>query len=102
MKDQFWLMIIECKKASFSIEEGLAQILAYMLCSPQPDKISFGMIATGSDFIFLKLLKGNLPQHGLSKGFLMRNPRNDLYELLRIYELPALTSLKGWFLHPAQ
>ncbi len=54
LKDQFWLMIIEPKKASFSIEERLAQILAYMLGSPHPDKICFGMIATGSEFIFVK------------------------------------------------
>jgi hypothetical protein len=55
LKDQFWLMIIESKKASFSIKEGLAQILAYMLGSPHPDNICFGMIATGSEFIFLTL-----------------------------------------------
>jgi hypothetical protein len=55
LKDQFWLMIIESKKASFSIEEGVAQILACMLGSPHPDKICFGMIATGSEFIFLTL-----------------------------------------------
>ncbi|BAZ09404.1 hypothetical protein NIES4071_12120 [Calothrix sp. NIES-4071] len=43
-------MIIESKKASFSIEEGLAQIIAYMLGSPNTEKPCFGMIATGSDF----------------------------------------------------
>ena len=92
-KDQFWLMIIESKKASFSIEEGLAQILAYMLGSPHPDKICFGMIATGSEFIFVKLVKGNPPRYDLSKGFLMRNPGNDLYEVLRILKrLTQLTS----------
>lgn len=32
--NQLWVMIIESKKASFSIEEGLAQMLAYMLASP--------------------------------------------------------------------
>ena len=34
LRDQLWVMIIESKKASFSIEEGLAQLLAYMLGSP--------------------------------------------------------------------
>jgi predicted type IV restriction endonuclease len=93
LKDQFWLMIIESKKASFSIEEGLAQILAYMLGSPHPDKISFGMIASGSEFIFVKLVKGNPPRYALSKGFLMRNPGNDLYQVLRILKrLTQLTS----------
>lgn len=86
-------MIIESKKASFSIEQGLAQILAYMLVSPHSDKICFGMIVTGSEFIFVKLVKANPLCYALSKGFLMRNPGNDLYDLLRIFKhLTQLTS----------
>ncbi len=91
LKDRFWVMIIESKKASFSIEEGLAQILAYMLGNPYADQPSFGMIATGSEFIFVKLVKGKPPRYSLSKGFLMRNPGNELYEVLRI--LKGLTQL---------
>jgi hypothetical protein len=91
LQDKLWVMIIESKKASFSIEEGLAQILAYMLGSPNQDKINFGMIATGSEFIFVKLAKNNPPVYALSKGFLMRNPGNDLYDILRI--LKRLTQL---------
>ncbi len=91
LKDQLWVMIIESKKASFSIEEGLAQILAYMLGNPYADKPRFGMIATGSEFIFVKLLKEEPPRYALSKGFLMRNPGNELYDVLRI--LKRLTQL---------
>jgi hypothetical protein len=82
-KDQLWVMIIESKKASFSIEEGLAQILAYMLGNPHANKPCFGMIATGSEFIFVKLVKTNPPRYALSKGFLMRNPGNELYDVLQ-------------------
>ncbi|OKH57237.1 restriction endonuclease subunit R, partial [Scytonema sp. HK-05] len=39
----------------------------------------------------VKLVKGNPPRYALSKGFLMRNPGNDLYEVLRI--LKRLTQL---------
>jgi hypothetical protein len=91
LKDQFWVMIIESKRASFSIEEGLAQILAYMLVNPYIGQPSFGMIATGSEFIFVKLVKENSPRYALSKGFLMRNPGNELYDVLRI--LKRLTQL---------
>ena len=77
-------MIIESKKASFSIEEGLAQLLAYMLGSSIIDKPTFGLIATGSEFIFVKLVKGDRPQYGTSKVFSMRNPDNDLYDVLKI------------------
>ncbi|NET02660.1 MAG: restriction endonuclease subunit R [Sphaerospermopsis sp. SIO1G1] len=90
-KNQLWVMIIESKKSSFSIEEGLAQILTYMLGNPYPNKPSFGMIATGSEFIFVKLVKGNPPRYALSKGFLMRNPGNELYDVLGI--LKYLTQL---------
>ncbi len=82
--DQLWVMIIESKKASFSIEEGLAQLLSYMLGSPIIDKPTFGLIATGSEFIFIKLVKGDRPQYGTSKVFSMRNPDNDLYDVLKI------------------
>ena len=91
LKEQFWVMIIESKRASFSIEEGLAQIIAYMLGNLNTDKPNFGMIATGSEFIFVKLVKGNPPRYALSKGFLMRNPGNELYDVLRI--LKHLTRL---------
>ncbi|MDJ0677363.1 MAG: restriction endonuclease subunit R [Calothrix sp. MO_167.B42] len=84
LRDQLWVMIIESKKASFSIEEGLAQILSYMLGSPAQSNLTFGMIATGSEFIFVKLVKGNIPQYGTSKVFSMRNPGNDLYDVLKI------------------
>ncbi|MDJ0616801.1 MAG: restriction endonuclease subunit R [Calothrix sp. MO_192.B10] len=83
-KDQLWVMIIESKKASFSIESGLAQILAYMLGSPTSEQPCFGMIATGSEFIFVKLVKTSPPRYALSKGFLMRNPGNELYDVMRI------------------
>ncbi|MGH7998976.1 MAG: restriction endonuclease subunit R [Brasilonema sp.] len=91
LRDKLWVMIIESKKADYSIEKGLAQILAYMLGNPYPDKLSFGLIATGSEFIFVKLVKGSQPRYALSKGFLMRNPGNDLYDVLRI--LKRLTQL---------
>ncbi|MEM6751927.1 MAG: restriction endonuclease subunit R [Cyanobacteria bacterium P01_C01_bin.38] len=84
LQKQLWVMIIESKKASFSIEEGLAQILTYMLGNPTTDKPCFGMIGTGSEFIFVKLVKTNPPRYALSKGFLMRNPGNELYDVLRI------------------
>ncbi|NET72165.1 MAG: restriction endonuclease subunit R, partial [Sphaerospermopsis sp. SIO1G2] len=40
---------------------------------------------------FVKLVKGNPPRYALSKGFLMRNPGNELYDVLRI--LKYLTQL---------
>ena len=84
LKERLWVMVIESKKASFSIEAGLAQILAYMLGNPNPEP-SYGMITTGGSFIFLKLVQGNRPQYGTSKLFATRNP-GDLYSVLSIFK----------------
>jgi hypothetical protein len=84
LREQLWLMVIESKKAAFSIEEGLAQILAYMLASPHPQKPCFGMITTGGSFIFVKLVQGETPQYATSGVFELRNPGNDLYKVLSI------------------
>ena len=84
LKERLWVMVIESKKASFSVEAGLAQILAYMLGNPNPEP-SYGMITTGGSFIFLKLVQGNPPQYGTSKLFATRN-RGDLYSVLSIFK----------------
>lgn len=83
LRNQFWVMVIESKQASFSIEAGRAQLLAYMLANPHPEP-SFGMITTGGSFIFIKLIKGERPQYSLSKTFITLNPGNELYDVLKI------------------
>ncbi|GAA6617503.1 restriction endonuclease subunit R [Scytonema sp. NUACC26] len=84
LKEQFWVMVIESKQVAFSIEAGIAQILTYMLANPYPEKPSFGMITTGGSFTFLKLVKGDTIQYATSKVFELRNPDNELYDVLRI------------------
>ncbi len=73
LKDRFWIMVIESKQAAYSIEAGLAQILAYMLANENQDKLCYGMITTGGSFVFIKLVKGKMPQYALSKVFELRN-----------------------------
>jgi hypothetical protein len=84
LKERFWLLVIESKRAFFSIEAGLAQLLAYMLANPQKDQPGFGMITTGGSFTFVKLIYGNEPQYNTSKIFELRNPGNELYDVFQI------------------
>ena len=84
LKEQFWVMVIESKRVTFSIEAGLAQILAYMLANENQDKPCFGMITTGGSFVFIKLLKGETPQYALSRVYELNNPGNDLYTVLGV------------------
>ena len=92
VREQLWFMVIEAKKAAFSIEVGLFQILAYMLATPHPQKPVFGMICTGSSFIFIKLVLGEISQYATSKIFELRNPGNDLYSALSVFKQLAQIS----------
>lgn len=82
LKDQVWVMVIESKQARFSVEAGLAQILAYMLGDPHPKKPGFGMITNGGSFMFVKLVKGETSQYATSDLFGIRNKKNNLYDVL--------------------
>jgi hypothetical protein len=84
LKEQLWIMVIESKQAAFSIESGLAQILAYMLANKNQEKPCFGMITTGGSFVFIKLVKGEIPQYALSRVFELNNPGCGLYTVLGI------------------
>lgn len=84
LKEQFWALVIESKEAEFSIEAGLAQLLAYMLANPVAEKPGYGLIASGGGFTFVKLVRGPVNQYALSRIFEIRNPGNDLYDVLRI------------------
>ena len=84
MKEKLWVMIIESKRAEFSIETGLAQLLTYLLASPHAEHPNYGLIVTGGSFIFVKLVKTEIPQYATSKMFAIRNPGNELFDVLRI------------------
>lgn len=42
LQEQLWILVIEAKKAEFSLEPGIPQALAYMLDNPHPEKPSLG------------------------------------------------------------
>ncbi|MGD1902111.1 MAG: restriction endonuclease subunit R [Geitlerinemataceae cyanobacterium] len=82
-REHLWVMVIEAKRASLSIEAGLAQLLTYLLAAPNPT--NYGLITSGGEFIFVKLEQGTRPKYATSDMFVMRNRRrNELYEVLQI------------------
>ncbi len=97
LKDKLWVMVIESKRAEFSIEAGIAQLLTYLLASPNLDRPNYGLIVTGSDFVFVQLIQvKNIPQYATSKVFVTRNPGNELYDVLRILKgLSQIIGLEG-------
>ncbi len=84
ISEQFWVTVIESKKASFSIDMARPQLLAYLLAAPNSSQPVYGLLSNGSSFRFIKLVKGNSPQYALSKLFDVFNPGNELYDVLRI------------------
>ncbi|BAU16127.1 hypothetical protein LEP3755_66940 (plasmid) [Leptolyngbya sp. NIES-3755] len=83
LKDQLWVLVVESKRASFSVEAGLAQILTYMLATPTPERPCFGMITSGGSFMFIKLIPSPTPRYATSRLFGVRN-RGDLTIVFQI------------------
>jgi hypothetical protein len=83
LQNQLWILVIESKRSSFSLEPGIPQALAYMMANPNPEKPAFGLVTNGSHFIFIKLTKQNTPQYALSDEFTLRRD-DDLDNVLRI------------------
>jgi predicted type IV restriction endonuclease len=85
MKANLWVTVIESKQLSFSTDEALAQLLTYMLADPNPETPTFGMISTGANFSFVKLVRGGeTPQYARSAELVISNPGNELYRVLQI------------------
>jgi len=84
LKDNFWVTVIEAKQVSFSLESGLAQLLAYMLADPNPTTPTFGLLTNGANFRFVKLDRQESPKYALSDVFAIDNQDNNLYTVLQI------------------
>lgn len=84
LQKRLWVLVIESKRVEFSLEVGLAQILAYMLANPDFTQPTLGLLTNGRDFQFIKLIRQDAPQYALSESFDLRNPGNELYTVLRL------------------
>ncbi len=84
LQQNLWVLVIESKRAEFSVKVGMAQILSYMLADPAPSKPCYGLVTNGGSFLFLKLVPGNPPGYGISRVFDLLNPGNDLYAVLSV------------------
>jgi len=71
LKDQLWVLVIESKRAEFSLKVGVPQVLGYMMAAPASELPLYGMVTNGSSFEFLKLVRGETPRYGRSREFLL-------------------------------
>jgi len=84
LKERLWVLVIESKEFSYGPQAGLALLLSYMLANPESEKPSFGILTSGANFSFVKLLKSSPPQYGISEQFDLLNEGNELYPVLQI------------------
>lgn len=84
LQNQLWFLIIESKRASFSLAKAIPQALTYMLANPQRDRPAYSLIMNGEDFQFMKLIKQDKPMYALSDRFTLYRRENELYKVLSI------------------
>lgn len=92
LKEQLWVLLIESKRAEFSVKVGIPQVLSYMLASPQRHRPLYGLVTNGTDFIFLKLQFQDVPCYGRSRQLVLGQD-NDLERVLQI--LKRLATITG-------
>jgi hypothetical protein len=81
LREEVWVAVIESKEASFSVEAGIAQLLAYMLAAPDRSRPCYGLVTTGGNFVFVKLIHSSPPMYAASDQFDMRKRGNELYQV---------------------
>ena len=81
---QLWVTVIEAKNSEFSITKAIPQALAYMLAAPNSENPIYGLVLNGSEFLFLKLILGEVPKYATSNLFSLMNRGNDLYDVLSV------------------
>lgn len=85
VRDCFWILVIEAKRTIMA-SLAMPQALSYMMCNPQLDIPSFGMITNGDEFIFLKAIAQPTSIYSASRSYSIFFPTGsqDLVEVFRI------------------
>jgi len=78
-----WVLVIEAKRAEYSLEVAIPQVLSYMLNSPDSKKPVYGFVTNGREFQFLKLTREGMPKYALSYT-LSLNRGDDLYTVVQV------------------
>lgn len=88
-----WVLTIESKRAGFSLIVGIPQVLAYMLAAPTAQKVLYGMVTNGRNFVFVKLNRASTPVYSLSQELII-DRETDLTQTFQILKALASTAAK--------
>jgi hypothetical protein len=81
VQENFWIVLVESKRTSFSVDVALPQAIAYMAANPNPAQPSFGLVSNGAYSMFVKLHQS---QYSFSDDFSLNRHRNELYDVLKV------------------
>lgn len=80
-----WTIVIETKRSSASVLEALPQTLTYMMSSQDNGLPIYGLCTNGTDFLFVKLVRGPVNEYAISAPFAIYDPdHNQLYPVVSI------------------
>ncbi|MBA3921275.1 MAG: type I restriction endonuclease subunit R [Nostocaceae cyanobacterium] len=66
IQKRLWVLVIESKSTIFDVMTALPQALAYMLDTHNLKLPTFGLLANGREFVFLKLVQQEKPKYARS------------------------------------
>ncbi|WP_198806574.1 type I restriction endonuclease subunit R [Leptolyngbya sp. BL0902] len=81
VQENLWIILVEAKRTSFSIDVALPQVLAYMAANSVSHHPTFGLVSNGGYSMFVKLENHH---YGLSDNFSLNRQNNELYRILQI------------------
>jgi hypothetical protein len=81
VQERFWIVLVESKRTSFSVDVALPQAIAYMAANPDPEHPTFGLVSNGAYSIFVKLHQS---LYSFSDDFSLNRRRNELYDVLKV------------------
>lgn len=88
LKEQLWVLVIESKRAEFSLKVGIPQVLGYMMAALESSSHPrYCLVTNGSSFVFLKLMGR---QYARSKELILDQDRG-LAKTLQILKVLAET-----------
>jgi hypothetical protein len=81
LQEHLWIVLVESKRTSFSVELALPQALAYMAANPSAERPTFGLVSNGAYSMFVKV---HHAQYDFSEDFSLNRRRNELYTVLQM------------------
>lgn len=83
LTQRFWIMAVESQRFSFSSHAGEVELLTHIQSNLQTGEVGYGLVITGGQSVFFKLVKDTISKYTFSNSFSTWNEGNELYDVFR-------------------